>query len=101
MTDPFDLQHFLDAQPPVYPRVLAELRRGPRRPDRRMAGVLPAAFPASLGLAGFTRCRSDQQGHFSGVAVVAASLDGAVRSGPAGPSTTSGSPRLYSGATRT
>ena len=34
MTDPFDLQHFLDAQPPVYPRVLAELRRGPRRPSR-------------------------------------------------------------------
>ena len=34
MTDPFDLQRFLDAQPPVYPRVLAESRRGPRRPSR-------------------------------------------------------------------
>ena len=28
MTDPFDLQRFLDAQAPVYARVLAELRRG-------------------------------------------------------------------------
>jgi uncharacterized protein (DUF1810 family) len=26
MTDPFDLQRFLDAQAPAYPRVLAELR---------------------------------------------------------------------------
>ena len=28
MTDPFDLQRFLDAQAPVHPRVLEELRRG-------------------------------------------------------------------------
>jgi uncharacterized protein (DUF1810 family) len=28
MTDPFDLQRFVDAQAPVYPRVLAELRGG-------------------------------------------------------------------------
>jgi len=28
MTDPFNLQRFLDAQEPVYPRVLAELQRG-------------------------------------------------------------------------
>jgi uncharacterized protein (DUF1810 family) len=28
MTDPFDLQRFVDAQAPVYPRVLAELRHG-------------------------------------------------------------------------
>ena len=31
MTDPFDLQRFLDAQAPVYPRVLAELRRGQKQ----------------------------------------------------------------------
>ena len=34
MTDPFDLQRSLDAQPPVYPRVLAQLRRGPRHPSQ-------------------------------------------------------------------
>ena len=28
MTDSFDLQRFLDAQSPVYPRVIDELRRG-------------------------------------------------------------------------
>jgi uncharacterized protein (DUF1810 family) len=28
MTDPFDLQRFVDAQAPVYPRVVAELRHG-------------------------------------------------------------------------
>jgi uncharacterized protein (DUF1810 family) len=31
MTDPFDLQRFLDAQAPIYPRVLAELRRGQKQ----------------------------------------------------------------------
>src|SRR5450631_1016289 len=31
MTDPFDLQRFLDAQAPLYPRVLAELRRGQKQ----------------------------------------------------------------------
>jgi uncharacterized protein (DUF1810 family) len=31
MTDPFDLQRFLDAQAPVYVRVLAELRRGQKQ----------------------------------------------------------------------
>jgi uncharacterized protein (DUF1810 family) len=31
MTDPFDLQRFLDAQAAVYPRVLAELRRGQKQ----------------------------------------------------------------------
>jgi uncharacterized protein (DUF1810 family) len=31
MTDPFDLQRFLDAQEPVYPRVLAELQRGQKQ----------------------------------------------------------------------
>ena len=31
MTDPFDLQRFLDAQAPVYARVLAGLRRGQKQ----------------------------------------------------------------------
>jgi uncharacterized protein (DUF1810 family) len=31
MIDPFDLQRFVDAQAPVYPRVLAELRRGQKQ----------------------------------------------------------------------
>jgi uncharacterized protein (DUF1810 family) len=31
MTDPFDLKRFLDAQEPVYSRVLAELRRGQKQ----------------------------------------------------------------------
>jgi uncharacterized protein (DUF1810 family) len=31
MTDPFDLRRFLDAQEPVYPRVLAELQRGQKQ----------------------------------------------------------------------
>ena len=31
MGDPFDLQRFVDAQAPVYPRVLAELRRGQKQ----------------------------------------------------------------------
>src|ERR1700722_14821647 len=31
MTDPFDLQRFVDAQAPVYQQVLAELRHGQKR----------------------------------------------------------------------
>ncbi len=31
MTDPFQLQRFLDAQAPVYPRVVAELARGQKQ----------------------------------------------------------------------
>ena len=31
MTDPFDLQRFVDAQAPVYQRVLAELRQGQKQ----------------------------------------------------------------------
>ena len=31
MTDPFDLQRFLDAQAPIYPRVVDELRRGQKQ----------------------------------------------------------------------
>ena len=31
MTDPFDLQRFLDAQAPIYPRVVDVLRRGQKQ----------------------------------------------------------------------
>ena len=31
MSDPFDLQRFIDAQAPVYPRVVAELRHGQKQ----------------------------------------------------------------------
>jgi uncharacterized protein (DUF1810 family) len=31
MSDPFDLQRFVDAQAPVYPRVVAELRHGQKQ----------------------------------------------------------------------
>ena len=31
MTDPFDLRRFLDAQAPIYARVVAELRRGQKQ----------------------------------------------------------------------
>jgi uncharacterized protein (DUF1810 family) len=31
MTDPFDLQRFLDAQAPIYARVVAELRHGQKQ----------------------------------------------------------------------
>jgi uncharacterized protein (DUF1810 family) len=31
MTDPFDLKRFIDAQAPVYPRVLSELRQGQKQ----------------------------------------------------------------------
>ncbi len=61
--------------------------------------IAPVAFdPASIGVGGIARCRGGRQGYRSGAA---ASLDGMVRSPPAGPTTTTGSPRLYSGASRT
>src|SRR5437879_4136825 len=68
-------------------------------PGRQFVIFVPAALdPASVGFAGIARCRCDRQGYFSGVA---APLDGVARSLPAAPSTTTGSPRLYSGATLT
>jgi uncharacterized protein (DUF1810 family) len=45
MTDPFDLQRFLDAQAPVYPQVLAELRRG-----RKQSHWMWFIFPQFAGL---------------------------------------------------
>src|SRR4029453_4641000 len=45
MTDPFDLQRFVDAQAPVYPRVLAELPQGQQQ--SAWSGFL---FPQLAGL---------------------------------------------------
>jgi uncharacterized protein (DUF1810 family) len=45
MTDPFDLPRFLDAQSPVYPRVLDELRRG-----RKQNHWIWFIFPELAGL---------------------------------------------------
>jgi uncharacterized protein (DUF1810 family) len=43
--DPFDLQRFLDAQAPVYPRVVAELRGG-----RKVTHWMWFIFPQAAGL---------------------------------------------------
>jgi hypothetical protein len=91
---------------PVEP-ALAPGRRGDRRLGRQRLLRPPAQFvmfapvtfdPGSIGIGGIARCRGGGQGYLSGAA---ASLDGMARSPPAGPTTTTGSPRLYSGASRT
>jgi uncharacterized protein (DUF1810 family) len=45
MTDPFDLQRFVDAQAPVYSRVVDELRRG-----RKQSHWMWFVFPQLAGL---------------------------------------------------
>lgn len=45
MTDPFDLQRFVDAQAPVYRRVVAELRQG-----RKQSHWMWFIFPQLAGL---------------------------------------------------
>jgi uncharacterized protein (DUF1810 family) len=45
MTDPFDLERFVDAQAPVYASVLAELRRG-----RKQSHWMWFIFPQFAGL---------------------------------------------------
>ena len=45
MTDRFDLKRFVDAQAPVYPRVLAELRQG-----RKQSHWMWFIFPQLAGL---------------------------------------------------
>jgi uncharacterized protein (DUF1810 family) len=45
MTDPFDLQRFLDAQAPVYPAVLGELQAG-----RKQSHWMWFIFPQLAGL---------------------------------------------------
>jgi uncharacterized protein (DUF1810 family) len=45
MTDAFDLQRFVDAQAPIYPGVLAELRRG-----RKQSHWMWFIFPQLAGL---------------------------------------------------
>src|SRR5262249_35738141 len=69
-------------------------RLGRQRPRRRWRRCV--ASPRSLGLAEMAGCRCAGQGYLSGAA---ASLDGAA--GLAELTTTTRSPRLYSGATRT
>lgn len=46
MTDPFDLTRFVEAQAPVYPRVIDELRRG-----RKQSHWMWFIFPQLAGLA--------------------------------------------------
>jgi uncharacterized protein (DUF1810 family) len=45
MTDPFDLERFVDAQAPVYPHVLSELRQG-----RKQSHWMWFIFPQLVGL---------------------------------------------------
>ena len=45
MTDPFELERFVDAQAPVYASVLAELRRG-----RKQSHWMWFIFPQFAGL---------------------------------------------------
>ncbi|MGA7994141.1 MAG: DUF1810 domain-containing protein [Bradyrhizobium sp.] len=45
MTDPFDLERFVDAQAPVYPHVLSELRQG-----RKQSHWMWFIFPQLAGL---------------------------------------------------
>ncbi len=52
MGDPFDLQRFVDAQAPVYPRVLAELRQG-----RKQSHWMWFIFPQLAGLGHSTIAR--------------------------------------------
>ncbi len=42
MTDPFDLQRFLDAQAPIYARAVAELRRGQKNAGSPVCLLLSA-----------------------------------------------------------
>jgi uncharacterized protein (DUF1810 family) len=52
MSDPYDLRRFVDAQEPVFPRVLAELRAG-RKESHWMWFVFPQV--AGLGRTGMAR----------------------------------------------
>jgi uncharacterized protein (DUF1810 family) len=45
MTDPFNLQRFIDAQAPVYPQVISELRSG-----RKRSHWMWFVFPQTAGL---------------------------------------------------
>jgi uncharacterized protein (DUF1810 family) len=57
MTAPFDLQRFLDAQAPVYQRVLAELRQGQKQSHwmwfifPQLAGLGHSAMARRFGIA--------------------------------------------------
>src|SRR5262249_56692354 len=83
---------------PIEP-VLAPARGGDRwlRGQRPLRGGFVVFDPASLGVTGIAGCRCAGQDYRSGAAT---SLEGMVRSAPGAPTTTTGSPRLYSGASR-
>src|SRR5262249_40092371 len=68
------------------------------RGQRPLRGGFVAFDPASVGAAVVAGCRCAGQDYRSGAAT---SLEGMVRSVPTAPTTTTGSPRLYSGASRT
>src|SRR4051812_45859623 len=53
MSDPFDLQRFVDAQAPVYPRVVAELRDG-RKQSHWMWFIFPSLLASAIA-----RCPGD------------------------------------------
>src|SRR5262249_37151191 len=71
---------------------------GGLRGQRPLRGGFVTFDPASVGAAGIAGCRSARQDYRPGAA---ASLGGMVCSVPTAPTTTTGSPRLYSGPTRT
>src|SRR5262245_31273059 len=92
--------HVGDAErEPIESAQAATRPRDPRLSEQRPLRRTFMAFdPASVGAAGIAGCRCARQDYRSGAAT---SLDGMVRSVPTAPTTTTGSPRLYSGASRT
>lgn len=75
MTDPFHLQRFLDAQAPVYPQVLAELRRG-RKQSHWMWFVFPqlAGFGHSAMAQRFAIASRDEAVAYLGHSVLGSRL---------------------------
>ena len=64
MQDPFDLQRFLDAQQPVYPRVLGELAAGHKRSHwmwfvfPQLQGLGASAIARTYGIASLAEARA-------------------------------------------
>src|SRR5262249_35687689 len=92
--------HVGDAEREPIEAAPAAARGGDRRlrGQRPLRGGIVGFYPASLGGTGLAGCRCAGQDYPSGAAT---SLAGMARSAPAAPTTTTGSPRLYSGARRT
>jgi uncharacterized protein (DUF1810 family) len=51
MSDPFRAQRFVDPQEPVYPRVLAELRRGKKKSHQDVVHLPPVCGPRHSSMA--------------------------------------------------